>query len=191
MRRRLMHRLLPGGAAFGADRRGSTAVEFAILGPIFLMFVLSTFEVGWFYFANSQVDAAALAAAREIRTGSVQKDNLDKDEFFAAVCPALALFGDCDDKVTVAVERYGSFSALADDNDPVICRDDASTDVDNLPFEPGSDGDIVRLRICLLYDTTNPALGVNVSNASNGRRRLHSEFIFRNEPFSRSSGVGD
>jgi hypothetical protein len=43
--------------------------------------------------------------------------------------------------------------------------------------------EIVRVRICYLYDTMNPALGANLSQTANGRRRIVSAHIFRNEPF--------
>ncbi|HNS86426.1 MAG TPA: pilus assembly protein, partial [Parvularculaceae bacterium] len=40
------------------DKAGATAVEFSLVVTPFLMIMMSTFEVGWFYFANSQVDSA-------------------------------------------------------------------------------------------------------------------------------------
>ncbi|MEX0644116.1 MAG: TadE/TadG family type IV pilus assembly protein, partial [Parvularculaceae bacterium] len=60
------------GAGLLGDRRGSSAVEFAIVVPVFLALMFSMFEVGWFYFVNSVVDAAAINVARYIRTGQAQ-----------------------------------------------------------------------------------------------------------------------
>ena len=65
---------------FGKDSRGSTAVEFAIVAPVFLMVMFSIFEVGWFFFANSVVDATVGDAARRIKTGQVQKSFGDMDD---------------------------------------------------------------------------------------------------------------
>ena len=83
-----------------SDKQGSTAVEFALVLPAFLTLMFSIFEVGWFYFVNSQVDAAALRAARFIRTGQAQQMQLDRDEFFNAVCPSLQIFGNCSERMT-------------------------------------------------------------------------------------------
>ena len=40
------------GRRIAGCRRGSAAVEFAIIAPIFLGMMFSMFEIGWFYFAN-------------------------------------------------------------------------------------------------------------------------------------------
>ena len=171
-----------------SDRSGSAAVEFALIAPAFLALMFSIFEVGWFYFVNSQVDAATLSAARLIRTGQAQEQGLDKQAFFNAVCPRLQMFGACADKITVEVETYASFAALAADASPAVCTTDQPTEVNAIPYQPGSDNDIVRLRICLVYKTINPVIGVNVSDAEGGTRRIYGSYLFRNEPFTRNGG---
>lgn len=173
-------------AAF--DKSGSTAVEFALVAPAFLALMFSIFEVGWFYFVNSQVDAATLNAARLIRTGQAQEQGFGKQEFFNAVCPPLRIFGDCADKVTVEVEKFPTFASLAADTSPAVCRDDQPSDISAIPYEPGSDSDIIRLRICLVYKTVNPVIGVNVADADGETRRIYGTFLFRNEPFTRNGG---
>lgn len=168
------------------DRRGSAAVEFALVAPPFLALMFSTFEVGWFYFANSQLDAAVVEASRFIRTGQAQEQGLDKNEFFAAVCPKLEIFGECEDRLTVEVEKFASFSALAADASAPVCSTDSSDDIEALAYDPGLDNEIVRVRLCLVYKTINPAIGLNLSDAENGTRRLYGSYLFRNEPFSRN-----
>ncbi|NWG71738.1 MAG: pilus assembly protein [Parvularculaceae bacterium] len=164
-------------------RRGSTAVEFAIVAVPFLMTMFSTFEVGWFYFANSLVDAAAVNAARIIRTGEAQESALDKDGFFDEVCAKVRTLGDCATRLTVEVRTFPTFAALAADNTPAVCRDALPAAIAAIPYQPGLVSEIVRVRICVLYDTINPALGVNVSESSSGTRRLVATHLFRNEPF--------
>ncbi|MEZ5920773.1 MAG: pilus assembly protein [Parvularculaceae bacterium] len=188
--RKLINRLFRGARRAAADREGSTAVEFAIIAPTFLALMFSTFEVGWFYFANSQVDGATLEAARYIRTGQAQESNLTKDEFFDHVCPYLEVFGQCQNNLTVEVQTFSTFAALAADNSPVVCRDDPQAAIDAINYTPGTDDSIVRLRICLLYHTINPAIGVNVADSSNGKRRLYGTYIFRNEPYSKNNRNG-
>lgn len=169
------------------DRNGSAAVEFSLVVVPFLAIMMSTFEVGWFYFANSQTDAATIEASRFIRTGQAQEGGFDKDEFFEAVCPHLEIFGDCSSTLTVQVDTFSSFATLAADTSPVICRDDDTDKIEELTYDPGSDNSIVRVRICLLYKTLNPTIGVNVSNVEGGKRRLYGTYIFRNEPYSKNN----
>ncbi|MEZ5914849.1 MAG: pilus assembly protein [Parvularculaceae bacterium] len=48
-------RAIRGAAAALKDKAGATAVEFSLVVMPFLSVMMSTFQVGWFYFANSQV----------------------------------------------------------------------------------------------------------------------------------------
>ena len=181
---RMRRRSLPGLAA---DKRGSTAVEFAIVAPIFLMMMFSSFEVGWFYFANSAVDAAVGDAARLIKTGQVQRwggDNDDKlDALYNDICDVVQAFGGCDNKLTIEVKTFNSFAALASDNTPPTCADAPPDQVDAIPFVPGGELAIVRVRVCYIYNTINPAIGMNLSEPGTNHRRLISTMIFRNEPY--------
>lgn len=169
------------------DKAGSAAVEFSLVVLPFMMIVMSTFEVGWFYFANSQTDAATIEAARFIRTGQAQEGGIDKNEFFDKVCAHLEVFGDCGSTLTVEVDTFASFAELAADTSPVVCTNDDTTVIGALAYNPGSDNDIVRLRVCLIYHTLNPTIGINVSNVAGDKRRLYGTFIFRNEPYSKNN----
>ena len=179
---------------FLKSQRGASAVEFALVAPIFLMMMMSTFEVGWFYFVNSTLDTAITDISRKIRTGQVQGGpGFDKDDFFNdTVCPSLSFFGDCHQIATAEVKVFNSFSELYDDEnlssggDPIICRGDDPEAVNNIPVDPGTENSIVRVRLCIIYRTLNPAVGINLKQNANGERQLTSTFIFRNEPFLRN-----
>src|SRR5437667_11175205 len=45
-------------------RRGATAVEFAIVAPIFFLFLMAAFEFGWLNVLRHTADNAAYEAAR-------------------------------------------------------------------------------------------------------------------------------
>ena len=170
------------------DKRGASAVEFSLVAPIFLTFMMSTFEVGWFYFVNSIVDAATVNVSRFVRTGQAQNGGFDKDSFFAdEVCPRLAFFGDCNAKITAEVRTFNSFEELAADTSQPTCRNDDPQDISDIPYDPGTDNMIVRVRICALYDTLNPTIGLNLSEDGSGTRRLTTSYVFRNEPYSRNN----
>lgn len=169
------------------DRRGSAAVEFAIVAPAFLGLMMSSFEVGWFYLATSQIDAAAIESARIIRTGQAQKAGMTKEQYFDAVCPHVRIFGDCSQILTVEVDTFPTFQALANDTSSVVCTNDEPATVAALAYNPGTENSIVRLRVCLLYKTLNPAIGLNVSETADGKRRVFSTYIIRNEPYLRNN----
>ena len=178
------------------DRRGSTAVEFAIVAPIFLVMMFSMFEIGWFYFANSVVDASVADASRLIKTGQLQSSSDDDDEKFDSlydgICAVLDKFGECDDRLTVEVTKYATFQDLADATTPATCADSPPGDIAAIGFDPGGESEIVRVRICFLYTTVNPMVGmnhvkaINLGESGGNRRRLISTMIIRNEPYEKN-----
>ncbi len=174
----------------GGDRRGTAAIEFAIVAPVFLALMFSIFEVGWFYFSNSVIDAAVANASRLVRTGQIQKGYADDDERFEAmydeVCRVLDKFGDCEDRLTVEVSNYSTFSELAADNSAATCADSPPDQIEAMPFSPGGEYEIVRVRICFIYTTLNPAIGMNLSEGGSNKRHLVSTMIFRNEPYEKN-----
>lgn len=173
---------------FMRDRGGASAVEFAIVAPVFFALMFSTFEVGWFYFVNANVDAAATNAARMLRTGQVQKAEMTKESFFEdLVCPKVKLFGDCDSRLTVEVRTFNSFSDLASDATPLVCSDESTTVIDAIPYDPGADRSIVRVRICYMYDTLNPMIGMSLARNEQGQRKVSATYVLRVEPYSKGS----
>src|SRR4051812_7580815 len=54
-----------------SDRRGATAIEFAIMGPVFFMFLFGIVECGLCYTANIMLQSATNTAARTGRTGYI------------------------------------------------------------------------------------------------------------------------
>lgn len=188
-----LHKLKRRRGGFHSDVSGSTVVEFALVAPVFLVFMFSTFEIGWFYFVNSAVDAAVGDAARMIKTGQVQKSSGTEEEKFDAlyadICDVVDTFGDCSTRLTMEVDTYSSFTELAADNNPPTCADAPPDQVSAIPFEPGDELQIVRVRICYLYQTLNPVIGfaytssIDLSESSSNKRRVISTSIFRNEPY--------
>lgn len=168
---------------FWAAREGASAVEFALVAPLFLALTFSIIEAGYFYFVESAVEAANTKAARLIRTGQVQTTALSRADFFNEICKVVDIFGDCNTQLTVDVARYSSFSALAADISAPVCRDADADVVNALPYNAGGARDIVRVRVCYLHKSFNPGLGLNLQKTSAGALRMISTSIFRNEPY--------
>lgn len=168
---------------FWTAREGASAVEFALVVPVFLALTFSIIEAGYYYFVESAVEAANTKAARLIRTGQVQANALSRDAFFTEICDVIDIFGDCNAQLTVDVARFATFSALAADISAPVCRDADPGDVDALPYDAGGARDIVRVRVCYLHKSFNPALGLNLERSNAGALRMISTSIFRNEPY--------
>jgi len=172
----------PGYSLLGC-RNGSSAVEFALVAPLFLALTFSVIEAGYFFFVESAVDAANAKAARLIRTGQVQSKSISRDAFFDEVCKVVKLFGDCNERMTVDVARFSTFAQLAADAASPVCRDADPDDVNAIPYQTGGARDIVRVRICYLQKSFNPGIGLNLEKAGDGSVKMFSTSIFRNEPY--------
>ena len=69
----------------------------------------------------------------------------------------------------------------------MVCADSPPDDVAAIPFAPGGELEIVRARMCLIYDTINPLIGVNLAEGPEGQRHLVSTVIFQNEPYEKGT----
>ncbi len=175
---------------FGANEIGSAAIEFAIVTPVFLAMMFSTFEVGWFYYTNSVLDATVDMAGRQVRTGQLQENTAlttpqeQFDYLYGEICDVLDTWGTCSSTLTMELQTFASFAALAAATDPMKCATSPPSEIAAIPFQPGIDLQIVRVRVCLIYKTLNPAIGANLADGAAGTRHLISTIIFQNEPYS-------
>ncbi|WP_428406877.1 TadE/TadG family type IV pilus assembly protein [Hyphococcus sp.] len=179
----------PSARALFADRKGSTAVEFAMVAPILLALIFSIMEAGWYFFVTTSVQQANANAARLIRTGQAQNGDMSADAFFNEICEVVDAFGDCNEKLTIDISKFSSFAALAGDLSSPQCRDKDDPSISGAQFSASDYGvqrDIIRVRVCYLYKPINPGLGLNLKRTKHGDREIVAVSIFRNEPFEGS-----
>lgn len=171
------------GGQFVRCRSGSSAVEFALIAPLFFALTFSIIEAGYFYFVESAVEAANAKASRLIRTGQAQQNSITREAFYNEICDVVKLFGDCEQRLTVDVARYSTFGELAADTAAPICRDADPAAVAAAPYQAGGARDIVRVRVCYMHKSFNPGLGLNLEKARGGAVKMISTSVFRNEPY--------
>lgn len=94
------------------DCRGAAALEFALVGPLFLLFVFFLLQAGLLVFYQQVLDYAAHSAARQIQVGSAQGRAATSADFVRnVVCPLLTAMS-CND-IMVDVTRVNDFYANA------------------------------------------------------------------------------
>ena len=72
--------------ALSRDRRGSVAVEFSFIAIPFFMLLFGVLETGLVFFGNSMLDKATADAARLVRTGQAQAQNMTASQFHDYIC---------------------------------------------------------------------------------------------------------
>lgn len=163
------------------SERGTVAIEFALIAPIFLTLLIATVETALIFFAQQTLQTAATQSARQIMTGQAQAAQTTAAQFKQSVCSQLTNLFDCANLV-VTVQNYTSFSAL---NAATPLKNAALTGgLNSLPasFDPGVGGDIEVVQLFYPWPVVSAPIDLGLANV-NGTHLLIGTAAFRNEPF--------
>ena len=87
---------------FRRHRRGSAAVEFALVAPVFFALLFAIVEVALMFFATQVLETVTQASARYLLTGQAQSGGLTQAQFNTYVCSQIpALFTCANMKINV------------------------------------------------------------------------------------------
>ena len=170
------------------ERKGATAVEFALVGMPFLMLLMAITELSMIFLVSTGLDNATAMAAREIRTGNFQNGGaVDKAAFRSLVCQNLPpLPNPCEQNMYVDVETFNTFSDLAAD----MSQPSGAFDETKTCFSPGQARDIVKVYVYYRWPLITPLMNEAFADAGGGKRLLRSVAVFRNEPYDDAPPVG-
>ena len=167
---------------FRRNRRGSAAVEFALVAPVFFALLFAIIETAIVFFAGQVLETVTQDSARKIMTGQAQTANYSKAQFKdTVVCPngalAKVLFN-CDN-LFIEAKSYPTFPDVAI-TEPI---DGSKNFIPPTSYCPGEGGDIVVVRMFYQWPLFVTGLGYNISNLAGSKRLLSATAAFRNEPF--------
>ena len=178
---------------FAAARRGTTAIEFAIIALPFCVMLFGIIELGMVFLVSLTLQNATDNAARQIRTGQFQTSGSNaKGDFKTLVCNRMSwLATPCLTKLTVAVQTFADFNT-ASTNSATAGTAWTPAAAAATCFSTGAPGDIVLVRSYYEWDVFTPLLDKSLVNmGTNSNKRLISTMAtFRNEPYSTATPVG-
>jgi len=166
---------------FGRNDSGAAAVEFALISFPFLGMMFGIIAVGLYFFVTFSLENAVEQAARLIRTGQAQTQDMTTDQFKEEVCDRSPGFIDCDGKMRVNVAVFSGFGTISAPS----CTDSGG----NLIPEPapsavpGSAGDVVLVTVCYEWELAGKLPFIEVGNMGNGSALIRASTTFRTEPF--------
>jgi Flp pilus assembly protein TadG len=164
---------------FRRDKKGATAIEFAIVALPFFTLLFAIIEHSLLFFGAQVLDNALMQTARLIRTGQAQTQWLSEAQFRNLVCAEINFVMDCGDRLKIDVRTFANFGGVTP-NSPLNSDGDFSGDFN---FNMGAGGDIVLVRIFYSWPVVTPMFSDSVSNMSDGSFLLSASAAFRNEPF--------
>ncbi len=163
---------------------GSAALEFAIIGPVFFLFLLGIIETGIIFFGNSTLQFAADDVSRQVRTGQVQSANLTAAQFRTIVCNDIGSLLPCNGNLQIDVETFSNFTG-ASMTPPLDANGNLNPNLNK--FNPGSACQVGIVRLFYTWHIITPLLQPLLGNLPGGNHLLTASGAFRNEPFSGTS----
>jgi Flp pilus assembly protein TadG len=164
---------------FRRNRRGSAAVEFAFVAPVFFALLFAILEAGIMFFAGQVLQTVTQESARMILTGQAQTASYTNAQFATFVCSQVPALFSCP-SISIDVESYPTFTAVTLSNQIDGGGNFMSA---NMQYNPGGPGDIVVVRLYYQWPLFVTGLGWNPSNLTGNKRLLIGTAAFRNEPY--------
>ncbi len=108
---------------FRGNRRGSAAVEFALVAPIFFALLFAIIETALMFFASQVLETITQSSARVVLTGQAQSGSVTscavnsvatpctQATFKTYVCAQIPALFDCS-SLNVDVQSYSNFSSV-------------------------------------------------------------------------------
>ena len=187
--RRVGHRACDDARAWAADRRGATAVEFAIIGAPFFFMIFAIMQLAMYFMVQVTLDNATSIAARQLRTGQPiadgTADTTGQKAFATAVCNNMSwLASQCNSGgstqyLTVDVRPLGTYSNSTAGSPTLNANGSAAS---GTCFYSGSAGSAVEMRTYYRWQMISPVLMSSLQTFAGGAAELKSTEVFQIEP---------
>lgn len=167
---------------FCRHRRGSAAVEFALVAPVFFALLFAIIEVALMFFAGQVLETVTQASARYVLTGQAQSGGLTRAQFNTYVCSQIPALFTCGN-LQIDVENQPSGSSVT--IPPVF--DSSGNYIGGNNYCPGSGGSVVTVVLSYQWPLFVTGLGFNMSTPGTPNKKwLSATAVFQNEPFAAS-----
>lgn len=168
-------------ASLRRDRRGATAIEFALVALPLMAMLIAVLEVTTTFFAQQVLETAAERGSRLLMTGAAQKTNMTSAAFKSKMCTYLPGFLKCS-RLVIDVDIATDFS-MADTTAPAVTLDGNGNPTGTRSFRLGNPGDIVIMNTMYVWDVQAGPLGFDLSTLSRGKRLLITTSVFKTENY--------
>jgi Flp pilus assembly protein TadG len=162
---------------FLLSEHGATAVEFALIAPLFLALLLAIFETAIVLLMQQVLQTATTTASRQILTGQAQSQGTTAAQFKQLVCNSATSLFNCGN-MYVNVQTFASFSSATMLN-PV---QNGTFNSGSMSYNIGSPGSIEVVQVFYQWPVYLGPLGFNLSNMNGNIHLLVATAAFRNEP---------
>jgi Flp pilus assembly protein TadG len=183
-------------------RKGSAAIEFAFVAPVFFVLLMGTFEAAIMFFSQSVLQNGMNDMGRFIRTGQVICYNknaqaqctsdMDQAQFRAMLCEKISPVIPCDDDNlqidVVKFTDYGSVNRgqLPTQGSGLINMTPKDPNFNH--YDPGEACDVVLARAFYTWPVSTPGLSYFLVDTVGDKHLVIAATAFRNEPYNSAAG---
>lgn len=166
---------------FTRDRKGSVAIEFAVLALPFSLLVFAILESSISFAGQQLMMNITDDVARKFRTGQI-KQGIKKEELRDIICSELEIVvaSGCPG-LAIDLRTYDTFAAAAAAR--VQFTDDNDIDVRGFDVKPGPSMSINQLRVFYRWPVMTDFLRKTMSNLKDGKTLHFASVTWQNEPF--------
>jgi len=165
------------------DQRGSAAIEFALVAPLFFGLLFAIFEIGMTFFAGQVLENGLQQSARKMFTHEAYTKNFSQKDFMDDLCSQVSMLLDCN-KLRVDVRVFAEGAPII--FEPPIDADGKFVDVFNYQNPQPDTKETVVVRAFYQWPLIVTQLGFNLANIDantpNGKYLLAALSAFRVEP---------
>jgi Flp pilus assembly protein TadG len=167
---------------FRRNRRGSAAVEFALVGPLFFCMLFAILETAIVFFAGQLLENATLESARLILTRQAQASAMTEADFKQNLCDRIKVMFNCQGNLGNLTVDITSFSpgASITITDPIVAGSFTGSFAYTLP--PSGSPNTVVVRAFYQWPLFVTRLGYDIGNLNGGKRLLSATAAFHVEP---------
>jgi len=163
------------------DRRGSAAVEFALVAGPLIFLICACVELALIFLVSVTLDNATDYASRDIRTGLTTNANTSVEQFKQKICDNMGwLGGSCVGNLQVDVDTYSTFADLTDAPPPIK---DGKFEASSFRYNIGAGSKVQMVRVYYEWPLITPMLNGGLSKLGNHDAVVEAKAVFRNEPF--------
>lgn len=175
--------------------KGSAAIEFAMVAPVFFTLLLGIFEAAIMFFSQAALQNGMTDMGRLIRTGQAAKwtctgsgtsqtcTPMTTAQFRTQLCNKISPLVACDGNLQVDVKAQSSYGAISS---PL--KTDKSLDPTLNRFDIGNACDVVIARAFYTRPVVTPVLSWFLVNMAGNKTLITGITAFRNEPFTTTTG---
>ncbi|QFT81854.1 TadE-like protein [Roseovarius sp. THAF27] len=163
------------------DEAGSATVEFVLVFPLYLSFMLMSIELGFVTMRHTLLERGLDMAVREVRLGTGTAPQ--HDDIKDLVCDNAFMVLNCKEKLRLEM-RPANIFALQTLDTTADCTDKAEPAKPVRTFTPGVANQLMLMRACYKYEPFFPKqfLGSALDKDASGEAKIVSMTAFVQEP---------